>query len=95
MAASMIVGSRIDVQLCRTVRVWQTAKGTIQSCARRLQRRSPPNTLSWSVAWPPLVAGPSSCDVQSGDALLQIPSVWSTVEPLTFTIPSYTPVAIF
>ena len=45
----------------------------------------------------PKVAGLSSCDVQSGDALLQIPSAWSTGLPLTSTIrsSSYTPAAIF
>jgi len=33
-----------------------------------------------------VIAGPSSCDVQSGNALLQIPSAWSTVVPATSTI---------
>jgi len=36
-----------------------------------------------------IFAGPSSCDVQHGDALLQIPSAWSTVVPATSTIRSY------
>jgi len=44
---------------------------------------------------PQLVAGPSSCDVQSGDALLQIPLTWSVLILATSTIRSYTPAATF
>jgi len=47
------------------------------------------------VCWVTSIGCWSSCDVQSGNALLQIPLAWSTVVPTTSTICSSTPDTIF